>query len=157
MQKNEKFNVLPCYWSVICVRGSCKKYIALSIYFLFFLISGLRLFLYAFEEKNADKFERLESLLIRMKQYESYFRAAPEAFIQITYRIINWTESYHFDSEGEFLIILGRKVCIKPSLNTFLSRLLDSHVHCPVHFHTGRIPHVRERNQVLPNVLLSTY
>jgi len=61
---------------------------------------ALRLFTYAFEEEDAEKFERLESLLTRMKQYESYFRAAPEAFIQITFRIISWSDKVEFHAEG---------------------------------------------------------
>jgi hypothetical protein len=37
-----------------------------------------------------------------MKQYESYFRAAPEAFIQIAARIIHWSasETYQYHAEG---------------------------------------------------------
>jgi len=56
---------------------------------------------YAFEEDDAEKFERLESLLTKMKQYESFFRAAPEAFIQMTYRIVSWEEGAKpFEFEG---------------------------------------------------------
>ncbi len=62
--------------------------------------SQLRLFSYAFEEKNADKYERLESLLIKMKQYEAFFRAAPEAFIQITFRIVRWSNRSDWHDEG---------------------------------------------------------
>lgn len=65
------------------------------------LFSQLRLFAYAFQEHNADKYERLESLLIKMKQYESFFRAAPEAFIQITFRIVHWSNREHYHDEGK--------------------------------------------------------
>jgi hypothetical protein len=62
--------------------------------------SSARLFAYAFEEEDAEKFERLEALLTKMKQYESFFRAAPEAFLQITYRIVSWDNAKAFDYEG---------------------------------------------------------
>ncbi|KAG4069047.1 hypothetical protein HA402_008358 [Bradysia odoriphaga] len=77
--------------------GTCK-------HLMFFPVIGpsfsqLRLFSYAFEEKNAEKYERLESLLIKMKQYEAFFRAAPEAFIQITFRIVHWSNHTHWNYE----------------------------------------------------------
>ncbi|KAJ6625685.1 hypothetical protein Bhyg_16313 [Pseudolycoriella hygida] len=80
--------------------GRCK-------HLMFFPVIGptfsqLRLFSYAFEEKNAEKYERLESLLIKMKQYEAFFRAAPEAFIQITFRIVHWSDRTHWDYEDNW-------------------------------------------------------
>jgi len=58
------------------------------------------MFAYALQERNTEKVERLESLIIKMKQYESYFRAAPEAFIQITFRIITFSRNMERQSEG---------------------------------------------------------
>lgn len=35
-----------------------------------------------------------------MKQYEAFFRAAPEAFIQITFRIVRWSNRSDWQDEG---------------------------------------------------------
>jgi len=55
------------------------------------------------KKMQKEKFERLESLVTKMKQYESFFRAAPEAFLQITYRIVSWENDRVFESEGDIL------------------------------------------------------
>lgn len=39
-----------------------------------------------------------------MKQYEAFFRAAPEAFIQITFRIVNWSNRAHWNDEGKPIV-----------------------------------------------------
>lgn len=39
-----------------------------------------------------------------MKQYESFFRAAPEAFVQITVRILTWSWRKEIHAEGDTLI-----------------------------------------------------
>jgi hypothetical protein len=44
-----------------------------------------------------------------MKQYESFFRAAPEAFLQITYRIVSWDNAKAFDYEGSSKLLLNRE------------------------------------------------
>ncbi|CAL8089666.1 unnamed protein product [Orchesella dallaii] len=62
-------------------------------------VSALKLFVLSFREHEAERFERLESLLTRMKQYESFFRAAPEAFVQLTFRIITWSRAKVFHEE----------------------------------------------------------
>ncbi len=64
--------------------------------------SALKLFVLSFQEENAERYERLESLLTRMKQYESFFRAAPEAFVQLTFRIITWSRAKEFHAEGMY-------------------------------------------------------
>lgn len=79
-------------------------------HFMFFPVIGpafssLRLFSYAFEEEDVEKYERLESLLMKMKQYESYFRAAPEAFIQITFRIVSWSNNAEWHSEERWTTV----------------------------------------------------
>lgn len=43
-----------------------------------------------------------------MKQYEAFFRAAPEAFIQITFRIVHWSNRNHWDYEGKVNVKLVR-------------------------------------------------
>ncbi len=70
---------------------------------MYFCISTLRYFTYTLQEENAEKAERLESLIMKMKQYESFFRAAPEAFIQITFRIITWSPTQEYHAEGEHI------------------------------------------------------
>lgn len=79
---------------------SCKSGCNLRDFFIVIKCSALKLFILSLREHEADKFERLESLLTRMKQYESFFRAAPEAFIQLTFRIISWSRAKVFEEEG---------------------------------------------------------
>lgn len=83
--------------------------------FTYLFYSALKLFVLSFQEENAERYERLESLLTRMKQYESFFRAAPEAFVQLTFRIITWSRTKEFHAEGRHNIM----IVLKPQRDNF--------------------------------------
>jgi len=112
--------------------------------------SSFLLFTYALDEEHAEKFERLESLLIKMKQYESFFRASPEAFVQITFRIVHFSLERKFGFEGEQLVILNwlRLIGVTQSFIEHF-RSLDNCLYRSLRIFTLRIKFLRSCTPVL--------